>query len=114
VAFDEFCALEPKHALSFVIPAKAGIQIRGVLVDCAFFLGFPLVFPFARLWIPAFAGMTKGDESRETWAEERKKGATQNRDRKYGLISELPEVCKRLYSIELTKIRSPLFTHKFF
>jgi hypothetical protein len=80
----------------------------------AFPQGFPAVFPFARLWIPAFAGMTNGDESREARAEVREKGVTQNRDRKYGLISELPEVCKRLYSIELTKIRSPLFTHKFF
>ncbi len=100
MAFDEFCAFKPKHDLFFVIPAKAGIQIRGVLVDCAFFLGFSLVFPFARLWIPAFAGMTKGDKSRESWTEGREKGATQNRDRKYGLISELPEVRKRLYSIE--------------
>ncbi len=65
-----------------VIPEKAGIQIRGVAVDCAFLMGFPLVFPFARLWIPAFAGMTKGGKSWESWAEERKKGATQNRDRK--------------------------------
>ncbi len=55
-----FAHSSQKHALLFVIPAKAGIQIRGVAVDCAFLLGFPLVFPFARLWIPAFAGMTKG------------------------------------------------------
>jgi hypothetical protein len=47
---DEFCAFKAKHALFFVIPAKAG--------------------------------MTKGSESREAWAEEWKKGATQNRDRK--------------------------------
>jgi len=26
--------------------------------------------------IPAFAGMTNGDESRETWAEDLEKGAT--------------------------------------
>jgi hypothetical protein len=60
MALDEFCAFKPKHALLFVIPAKAEIQIRGVAIDCAFLLGFPLVFPFARLGISAFAGMTKG------------------------------------------------------
>ncbi len=31
---DEFCAFKPKHALFFVIPAKAGIQIRDDPVDC--------------------------------------------------------------------------------
>jgi len=49
-----------------VIPAKAGTQIRGVAVDCAFLMDFPLVFPFSRLWIPAFAGMTKGGKSWES------------------------------------------------
>jgi hypothetical protein len=100
---DEFYAFKIKLALFFVIPAEAGIQIWGVLVDCAFSWVSPPCFPFARLWIPAFAGMTKGSESREVWAEEWEKGTTPNRDRKYGPISELPEVCKRLYSIELTK-----------
>jgi len=52
-----FAHSSQKHALLFVIPAKAGIQIRGVAVDCAFLLGFPLVFPF---FFPAFAGMKKG------------------------------------------------------
>ncbi len=64
--------------------------------------------------ISAFAGMTKGGESRESWAEVREKGATPDRDRKYGPISEFPEVCKRLYSIEFKRMSSPLFTHRFF
>jgi uncharacterized protein (DUF2062 family) len=62
----EFCAFKPQHALFFVIPAQAGIQIRGVLVVIARFSWVsPLVSPFVRVWIPAFAGMTTGDECRE-------------------------------------------------
>ncbi len=70
----------------------------GTIRLIAFPQRFPAVFPFARLWIPAFAGMTNGGESRKTWAEEWEKGATPNRDRKYGPASELPEVRKQLYS----------------
>ncbi len=81
----------------FVIPAKAGTQIRDVLVDRVS-LGFSPCFPFALLWVPAFAGMTNGDESWETWTEDREKGITQNRAWKYGPVSGLPESQKRLYS----------------
>jgi hypothetical protein len=108
-----FCAFKPKHALFFVFPRKRESR-SGTIRLIAFPLSFAAVFPFARLWIPAFAGMTKGGKSRESWAEVREKGATPNRDRKFGPISELTEVWKRLYSIELTKMSSPLFAHKFF
>jgi hypothetical protein len=99
---DKFCAFKPKHALFFVIPAKAGIQIRDDPVDCVS-RGFFRCFPVRPPLDPRFAGMTERGKSRESWAEVREKGATPDRDRKYGPISELPEVCKRLYSIELTK-----------
>jgi hypothetical protein len=46
------------------------------------------------------SGNDGGGKSRESWAEVREKGATPNRDRKFGPISELTEVWKRLYSIE--------------
>ncbi len=56
--------------------------------------------------IPAFAGMTNGDYSRESWARKRAKGGTQNRVRKQGAIPGLPKSCKQLYSIRGNEMNS--------
>jgi hypothetical protein len=52
---DEFCAFKPKHALFFVIPAKAGIQIRDDPVDCVS-EDFSVVFPLPSSGSPLSRG----------------------------------------------------------
>jgi hypothetical protein len=54
VAFDEFCALEPKHALSFVIAAKAGMTESGIALRLECKKSFRTIPPTLSPSIPYF------------------------------------------------------------